>query len=451
MAIISLLNTILLKELITYIDLISNIMPTRCVNIDWLEVHCREPQDQCLNAAFYISHGYFVKMRDYGTRVYREMFTIYGEDGRPFIEVRRNPASQGLNGIHDPEECHLRLVNRACYFNNAANKMLSFLNMYHYERVRISRIDICLDFDSFDKGDKPREFVRRYLQGKYAKINQGNIAVRGTDTWSGQDWNSVSWGSTASQVSTKLYNKTRELYDLKTGVFAKPYILQAWKLAGYIDNDITCTKDGELIDMWRLEFSLTSPKINWLKLELNGKQREYQSLRHELSTYDSRAKLLIMFASLTMHYFRFKYYEPDQRKDRCKDKVLFVWSDAEEVYKVQRDDYAFIEDNKPNLRWIKLISLLMDYKSQTFDYSLRKAADEILESIQYKVESISVVNPWSKKELEEFNLYMTNRIEELGIHEFVLSNQIRDILRIKDRTHPKFKPSVKNENKEDEN
>lgn len=420
-------------------------MPKRCCNIDWLEVHAREPQGAYLDAAFYIQQGYFVKEREYGTRVYKEMFTVYGDDGRPWIEIRRNPNSKGLNGIHDPEECHLRLVNRACYFNNAADKMRLFLEKYKYERVRISRIDICLDFDKFDAGDNPREFVIRYLKNKYAKINQGNISVRGTDTWSGQDWNSVSWGSTQSQVSTKLYNKTKELYDLKTGVFAKPYILQAWKLAGYIDNDITCTKNGVPVDMWRLEFSLTSPKIHWLKLELNGKQREYQSLRHELSTYNNRGKLIVMFAALTLHYFRFKYYEEDKRKDRCKDKILFIWKEVEEVYKVQREDYAFIEDNKPTLKWIRLIQMLLEYKSETIDYAIRKAVDEILESIQYEIEHVSVVSVWSEEEMREFDLYMKNRIDELGVQDFVLCNDIREVLRLKDRTIQKFGRSVKNE------
>lgn len=420
-------------------------MPKRCVNIDWLEVHAREPKDACLNAAFFKDKGYYVVPRDYGTRVYKEMFVVYGSDGKPCLEIRRNPASQGIIGIHDPEECHIRLVNRTCYFNNAVELLKNFLEKFNYERVRISRIDICMDFDKFDRGDLPEGFVRKYFKHRYCKINQCNIAGRGADSWNGQEWNSVSWGSKASQVSTKLYNKTKELYDLRTGTFAKPYILQAWFAAGFIDNIATCTKNSLPVDMWRLEFSLVSPKINWIKLELDGKQRKYQSLRHCLETYDNRSKLLVMFASLVNHYFRFKYFDPNKRKDRCKDKVLFEFSDVEEIYKIQREDYAFTEDSKRDMKWLKLISMLIDFKKENYDPSIRKAANEILERIQWDIEHANLVSPWSDDELREFEDFVHHKMDENLLTEFVLSNDIREMLNIKERTLTKFKPIVKND------
>ena len=92
----------------------------RCVNLDWLEVHAYEPIVTSLNAIYFRSQGWIVDEREYGTRVYREMFTLRGRDNMPLLEVRRNPASQGLNGVHQANECHIRLVNRACYFDDAA-------------------------------------------------------------------------------------------------------------------------------------------------------------------------------------------------------------------------------------------------------------------------------------------------------------------------------------------
>ncbi|MGD7646410.1 hypothetical protein, partial [Ralstonia pseudosolanacearum] len=76
--------------------------------------------------------GCEVLEREYGTRIYREMFVIYGSDGLPAIEVRRNPASSGLNGIHDAEETHIRLVNRMCYYDDAAESLAKWLKSYDY-------------------------------------------------------------------------------------------------------------------------------------------------------------------------------------------------------------------------------------------------------------------------------------------------------------------------------
>ena len=50
----------------------------RCVNLDWLEIHAREPVGQPHNADYFRNQGCEVQEREYGTRVYREMFVIYG-------------------------------------------------------------------------------------------------------------------------------------------------------------------------------------------------------------------------------------------------------------------------------------------------------------------------------------------------------------------------------------
>ena len=255
------------------------VTPTRCINLDWLEVHTYEPLLQPHDANYFRSCGYVVHEREYGTRVYREMFVLDGSDGLPLLEVRRNPASSGLKGIHSPNECHIRLVNRACYFDNAADFLDRFLITHEYYDVRISRVDICLDFATFDFGDDPAAFVRRYFHRKYSKINQGRIHAHGSDTWTGQDWNSLSWGSKTSCVSTKLYNKTLELYDPKFNVFAKPYIRVAWQKCGIVDDWEHVTKNGELVNVWRVEFSLTSAVKKWVKIDLDGDAHHPQSLR----------------------------------------------------------------------------------------------------------------------------------------------------------------------------
>ena len=65
----------------------------RCVNIDWLEVFALENTLNPPDPAFYKKMGYMVRVRDYGTPQYKQMFTIYGSDGREFLEIRRDPYS----------------------------------------------------------------------------------------------------------------------------------------------------------------------------------------------------------------------------------------------------------------------------------------------------------------------------------------------------------------------
>lgn len=76
---------------------------TRCVNLDWLEVHCLEPVGIPHDAEYFRRAGLTVDERSYGTRVYRQMFTVHDALGHPFVEVRRDPFSVGVKGIHSPE------------------------------------------------------------------------------------------------------------------------------------------------------------------------------------------------------------------------------------------------------------------------------------------------------------------------------------------------------------
>lgn len=375
-------------------------MPIRCVNLDWLEVHAREPINKPRDAFFFEGEGYAVRKREYGTRVYREMFTILAPNEEGLLEVRRNPASSGLNGIHDENECHIRLCNRSCYFDNAADFLSNFLAKFGYTDVRISRVDICLDFIMFDKGDDPQAFVRRYFRHKYAKINQGRLSGHGEDTWSGQEWNSISWGSKTSAVTTKMYNKTLELFDAKMNRFAKPYIREAWFRCGFIDDIQRVTKNGERVNVWRVEFSLRSAVKNWVPIELDGVTHKYQSLRNTLDCYNTRDKLLVMFASLAQHYFRFKKYSPNKRKDRCPDKVLFDFSDQQVIYKIGKPDTALGSGTSFKCQWTQLLEKLKAYQQCHYGPELHKACEVLISALKEETMRADLANPWSRDEIE---------------------------------------------------
>ena len=415
---------------------------TRCVNLDWLEVHAREPIGVPLNAFYYTRKGYNLKEREYGTRVYREMFTILTDFDEPLIEIRRAPASSGLRGIHDENECHIRLANRTCYFDNAAAFLRDFLNSHGYTDVRISRVDICLDFTRFDEGDDPQAFVRRYIRHKYSKINQCNISGHGKDTWAGQEWNSLSWGSLKSIVTTKMYNKTLELYDQKLGKYKKPYIREAWLKCGFIDDIQHVTKDGELVNVWRVEFSVRSAQVGWMPIELDGEPRKIQSLRNTLDCYDSRGKILVIFASLARHYFHFKKFEKNKRKDRCQDKVLFKFAPNEAVYKIGKPNTAFGSGTTFKASYERLIEKIRVYQCCHHGIELHKACEVIIASMTEENYRSELSNPWSREELEEMRqlLSVRSRNRDWSYNECL--NEVRKLLNIKDRTLPKFSEAL---------
>lgn len=412
----------------------------RCVNLDWLEVHCLEPYGDPHDAEYFRRVGLTVIERDYGTRVYKEMFTVNDAQGNPFVEVRRAPYSTGYAGIHDERECHLRLVNAACYLDNAADLMQQFIDTYHYDFNRITRVDICLDFERFDEGDDPAVFLSRYLRQVYSKINQGNITAHGADRWNGQVWNSVSWGSPTSAIGTKFYNKTMELYDPATGTYRKPHIRYAWLKCGLIDDFhkvLKCKNDGYYTpQIWRVEFSIRSSVKKWFAIELNGEAKHYQSIRNTLDMYDCRDKLLTLFASLQQHYFHFKHYDKEQRKDRCPDKVLFKWSGLQVTYKVGRDDTLSIlgEGAKQSRPYDTLLKKLRLYQQEKPQKDIVEACQVIIRAIEGDYLRSDLRNPFSYHELLALQRALSMKASGDDTDVVVLMQEVKKLLKLNDKT-----------------
>lgn len=365
----------------------------RCVNIDWLEVYCLENKTRYpCDADYFRSHGYFVKEREYGTRQYNQMFTIEDEHGNPWIEIRRDPPSgdSKFSGLV-PESTHIRLVNRACYEDDAVQKLRDFLLAHDYVFQRIYRIDVCYDFERFDYGDLPEKFAKRYIETKYRKINQAKLCAYGQDEWSNFNWESLSWGNPKSMVSTKLYNKTKELES--TGK-KKTWIYWAWFCNGLIDNPVTQEKhmdDGTSYkpNIWRVEFSIKSQARNWVVIENQaGKRMKSKAIPHKLTLFDSRDKLWDRFEELAYHYFHFKYLEYEdtkggkkeralKRKDLCADKKLFKFNHDRDFCKLQQ----LPKESKPDHDDVILRRKLHKYKECHLDPRIREACTIILQNI----------------------------------------------------------------------
>lgn len=423
-------------------------MIERCINLDWLEVCALEPITRPLDADYFRSCGLVVMEREYGSKVWRDIFTIEDEHGYAFMEVRRAPKSE----IIAPNITHLRLVNRYCYFEDAPDIMQAFIDHHGYEFHHITRVDICLDFERFDYGDKPREFMRRYIEGKFSKINQANVSAHGSDEWAGRVWNSVSWGAPSSDVGTKFYNKTLELYDPVTKQYGKPYIRQAWQASHIIDNIHNCTKHdkrGELytVEVWRVEFSIRSSVRKWFCIELDGIQKNKQSIRNTLDMYNTKPKLLILFASLAEHYFHFKYLLKRYnfyieghtdgyavRKDRCPDKLLFRWKESQAFYKIEKEHIS--GTNKPDRNNCRLLSMLKEFRDKTFDKSVKTSATVIIDYLEENMSRQDIANNLTRQDIEALRIALARHMKNPSIDPAKLIAMAREELAIRDAIDP---------------
>ena len=295
-----------------------SLLPMKCVNIDWLEVFCSE--NALCTPEYFISHGYNVKLRPYGTPQYSMMFSIQDEAKRDIIEIRRCPYSlKSQGGIFNENDCHIRLSNRTCYCPDPIGFLRKFLLDHGYRLKLISRIDICLDFASFDNGMSPEFFVSEYMRGTFLKLHQSrlhsygsdyevSLAAHGSDTIKTKVWNSLSWGSKKSSVTTKMYNKSLEMRQKKK----KHYIINKWEKAG-LRPDVN--------DIWRVEFSLSSAIKGYVRID------DGELLTSSLSLYDNEDKLWRAWSGCASRLFIFVDKSTATRKSRMKKIRLFDIND----------------------------------------------------------------------------------------------------------------------------
>lgn len=329
----------------------------KLVNIDWLEIFCNE-NCHVLDTEYFSSCGYSVKQREYGTPQYREMFVLYDND-LPIMEIRRNPYSLKMHGgIFNVGDCHLRLPNRMCYDKDPINFFRKFLLSHDYVLKSISRIDICLDFQTFDNGESPEQFVSKYMCGILSKLNQCNIAAHGKDRWTERHWNSLKWGSEKSPITTKLYNKSLELKE----THAKNYIVMQWEYAHF-----NMTKD-----VWRLEFSISSHVKGYVNLETG------HVIESKLTTYDTKEKLLIRHLSLQSIYFDIRIVSRSKsgqliRKSRCPRYNAFNKADLK-VYK----PINLVQMKDPDRTDKMLLKRLKEMYDKSCDDDKRKSIRDVI-------------------------------------------------------------------------
>ena len=124
---------------------------------------------------------------------------------------------------------------------------------------------------------------------------------------------------------------------------------------------------------------MKSQADRWLVIEdQSGKRVKKKAIPHTLDMFDAPDKLWQRFQDLAFHYFHFKKYVTDKRKDLCPDKVLFHWDKDHEWKQL---DMA-LRPAKPDNELLILKRHLQNYKLRTGDMKVREAIDIILEALK---------------------------------------------------------------------
>lgn len=259
------------------------------INIDYLKIYN-------IGGVFENKKHLSFKREKYSSRHFKLIDQVYLYDQHigtlesdPFSSVLKANASM------------LKIENKWLYSKELKYVLGNFYEITGAKINNISRLDIAIDLQSFERGYLPGTLIRHYLQERIVKKGRGKFTVMGNEK-NVKEFSYLRFGTRASDVVTYLYNKSEEMEEVKH----KSYIFQHWEANGFDKSKNT----------WRLEFSLSS-KANYFIDQESGELSNI-SLDNILdSTFIKKVA-----KGLIDRYFRFSIPEDKTRKTRMRDIEL---------------------------------------------------------------------------------------------------------------------------------
>lgn len=354
------------------------------LNLDWLQLYCL--------GSISPRTGYEVKRLEYSTRIFMHIDEIY-INKKKICTATHTPFSPVL----DTKMVIIKFENYLLYDSNLWLVVDNFLSDFNLVYKSISRLDVAVDFNTFYKKRNVQNFLNEFLKNNVRKIGKADYKLQGCQKTS-HVVDYLRFGGNNSEVSAYIYNKTKELNQVKM----KSYIVDMWRCSG-LDVDA---------GVWRLEFSIKSSAIKILdKSDGDLKDISLDNIKNKLF-------LEKMYMALVDKYFCFRENTGKSNVTREKKIVLFYnnFKDVERYFvrnlgDATRADKIFIkklEQSNCELRDAKKFysdeqsNILYDFviEKGLEDFYLSKIRGEISQRLlSYKIQQKFIIEEQRVKKI----------------------------------------------------
>ena len=226
----------------------------------------------------------------------------------------------------NPDLCIIKFDNWLLYDNDKYQIFKKLTQFSPISNIKVSRIDICSDFNEFDNGYSVQTFFRLFMKNKYLKNNQPHYKLEAIqkkiNTYQHHlEW--LSFGSNTSNIKSYIYNKSLEMAQVKF----KQWISDSWS-----QNGIDSAKD-----VYRLEFALHPGTIKLAHTE-TGDIFNITYFAIQQAEFINN-----LYVALIYKYFDFRLNDGSSKKCRMKRVKLF---DLPEIIYLFTKDIANSESNR---------------------------------------------------------------------------------------------------------
>lgn len=250
-------------------------MEKYCISVDWLQVCCYSN-----NLAFLLNNDYYNKvdslpywleLQPLETRNFARFIRVHtkvGNDWRCCADILAVPRSTMLNS----NIVLVKIHNRFLYSQNYIKLLYNICATFKLSIKGLTRLDLCYDCNSFHNGLKPHKFIKEFVTAEFDspryiyKVGAKQFRVYGgKSVSSATKFSGIEFGSGKSSKRCYIYDKTRELEEVKD----KPWIRQYWQENGLISDakthvyraEISIKCDGmDLLNMSTGELFKLSPE-----------------------------------------------------------------------------------------------------------------------------------------------------------------------------------------------
>lgn len=227
-------------------------MEKYCISVDWLQVCCYSN-----NLAFLLNNDYYNKvdslpywleLQPLETRNFARFIRVHtkiGNDWRYCADVLAVPRSSMLNS----NIVLVKIHNRFLYCQKYINLLYDICATFKLSIKGLTRLDLCYDCNSFHGGLKPHKFIKEFVTAEFDspryiyKVGAKQFRVYGgKSVSSATKFSGIEFGSGKSSKRCYIYDKTRELEEVKD----KPWIRQYWQQNGLISDSKTHVYRAEI-------------------------------------------------------------------------------------------------------------------------------------------------------------------------------------------------------------
>lgn len=380
-----------------------------CIAIDWLQCTVKMPQRNftelftpfqqnvvkvnerdykillCINERLTeLNEKYLIEDDEIQTRNFKKIYTVKDrKTGEDIAVIAAEPRS--LMCMSE-DTALIKITNKYLYQKNFSDFVRNLFADLRLSFMNITRLDIAYDFERFDTMEC-NDFIKRVRRETYLKTLKSKfkdmgetISVDKGKKTGGTD--SMKFGLETSDVNYYLYNKTKELQQVKH----KPYIHDHWKENGW---------EGET-EVYRLEFSLKpdTKGIPVFVIDEDGELKIENVLHYkDLSMIDEIQKVFEFHFNKHFQFVRAERTDKGnwKKQSRCKAVTLFKTLTFESV-KIPlsnkkdsgRSDKVFAK---------KLMQLNQELRGQDFDLAI--AGNELF-TMHIKLHDLTT---WAEKKL----------------------------------------------------